>query len=274
MEAAAVVAPRDLADHLLAHGRGSVALSEVAGLLGTDEKQAASALVRLRRVGRIFSPFPGLYFPVPPEYRTWGALPAMDFIDPMMRAAGRAYYAALLSAAELHGAAHQRPQVFQVMVDRRLQDRDFGRVRVRFYQASGVAQRRTVLLNSATGQVRVSAPEVTALDLAANLEAGGGLGNVATVLAELAEDGTLDIDRMATDAAGYPIAVVRRAGWLLDTIARQEGLDLDSEALLAVVHAQTDASRSGTLAVPSGARRGHTDARWGVVENAPVEIDL
>ncbi|MDE2281169.1 MAG: type IV toxin-antitoxin system AbiEi family antitoxin, partial [Actinomycetales bacterium] len=242
--------------------------------LGTGEKQAASALVRLRRTHRMFSPFPGLYFPVPPEYRTWGALPATYFIDSMMRAAQRSYYVAFLSAAELHGAAHQRPQVFQVMVNRRLHDRDFARVRVRFYQDKNLVQKRTVDMNSAVGHVRVSTPEITALDLASNLDAGGGLSNVATVLTELADDHTLDISQLASDADHYPIAVVRRIGWLLDTIARIHDLQIETEVLLAALRARSGASRSGTLAVPSGARRGHTDSRWDVVENAPVEIDL
>jgi predicted transcriptional regulator of viral defense system len=47
---------------------------------------------------------------------------------------------ALLSAAELHGAAHQAPQVFQVMVDRHVRDRGVGRARLRFFASTHVAQ--------------------------------------------------------------------------------------------------------------------------------------
>ena len=43
--------------------------------------------------------------------------------DGSSRSAG--YYVGLLSAAELFGAAHQRPQVFQVVVDKYLPDRAF-----------------------------------------------------------------------------------------------------------------------------------------------------
>lgn len=50
-----------------------------------------------------------------------------------MRALGRDYYVSLLTAAAMHGAAHQAPQVFQVMVDRHVADRDIERVKLRFY---------------------------------------------------------------------------------------------------------------------------------------------
>ena len=42
---------------------------------------------------------------IPPEFRSWGAVPATHFIDPMMRFLGHDYYVGYLSAAEAHGAA-------------------------------------------------------------------------------------------------------------------------------------------------------------------------
>src|SRR5665811_2574872 len=65
-----------------------------------------------------------------PEFRSWGAVPAAHFVDPMMRHLGHDYYVCLLSAAEIHGFSHQRPQVFQVMTPARLRARTFGRVRI------------------------------------------------------------------------------------------------------------------------------------------------
>jgi len=84
-----------------------VTLSEVSDLLCIDLKLATSALVRLKRDNHMFSPARGLYIAVPPEYRTWGSIPALDFIDPMMTRIGHSSYVGFLSAAELHGAARQ-----------------------------------------------------------------------------------------------------------------------------------------------------------------------
>jgi len=81
---------------------------------GTDGLWAA----RVRAAGHFFVPAPGLYIPIPSEYSTWGVVPALDFIDQLMKHLGRSYCVGLLSAAEIHGAAHQRPQVFQVFADK------------------------------------------------------------------------------------------------------------------------------------------------------------
>lgn len=263
------VAPRHLADHLLAYGRPIVSLSEVAELTGLALKAAADALVRLRRDGLMFSPSRGLYVAVPAQYRTWGAVPALDFIDAMMGALGRRYYVALLSAAELYGAAHQRPQVFQTMVDRPVEDRDFGRVRLRFYTRRHLPDVPTVWRNTSTGRARVSSPAATALDLATRPRDAGGLSNAATVLAELVQETGLDTADFRQAATAYPRASLRRLGWLLDFVSA----DVDTDALADELRADDD-RRPTVLLDPGGHRRGHGNLRWGVVENADVEADL
>jgi predicted transcriptional regulator of viral defense system len=276
------VPPRELADHLLAHGRPVVTLGEVADLLGTTEAVAASAVAPLRRSNKLFSPRPGLYIAVPPQYRTWGSPPALDFVDPMMGAAGRRYYVGFLSAAELHGASHQRPQVFQVVVNARLKDRDYGRVRVVFHQAKDVAKRPTVKVNTATGQARVSTPEVTVFDLVSDPKAGAGWGNVATVAGEFLEDAKLDATRLAEAAATYSTSTLRRTGWLLDYLAATYGPSVDTAPLHVAASARTDAAADpgGSPSWPrvyldaDAAARGSSDKRWGVVANIEIEADL
>jgi hypothetical protein len=66
----------------------------------------------------------------------------------------RRCYVALLSAAELHGPAHQAPQVFQVMVDRHVRDRHVGRARLRFFAGTHVAQAPVERRNVPTGRSR------------------------------------------------------------------------------------------------------------------------
>ena len=61
-------------------------------------------------------PFRGFHLIVPPEYRALGCLPADQFVPQLMEHLGLVYYAGLLSAASLHGAAHQAPMVFQTIV--------------------------------------------------------------------------------------------------------------------------------------------------------------
>ncbi|MGH9190440.1 MAG: type IV toxin-antitoxin system AbiEi family antitoxin domain-containing protein [Acidimicrobiales bacterium] len=227
-------------------------------------------LARWRQKGFLFSPTRGVYVPIPPEYRSWGAVPASHFIDPLMRHLGHDYYVALLSAAEAHGFAHQRPQVFQVMTPARLRDRSFGRVRVSFVTSVAVASRPTVERNTPTGTMRVSTPEVTALDLVSLPRRSGGMSNVATVFGEMIQDHALDPGRLAEVAAGYPTAVAQRTGWLLDLMAKEIQTSLELEALHEVASSRATPAMLDTY----GPCSGPFDERWNLTVNGSIEPDL
>lgn len=215
----------------------------------------------------MFSPARGLYVAIPPEYRSWGVVPAQWWVDPMMGHLGRNYYVGLLTAAAIHGAAHQAPQVFQVIVDEQLADRDIHRVRVRFHVSAalphlpaGAVERVT----TETGSMAVSSRELTAVDLVASPTLAGGLDNVATVLTELVD---LDTDVLASIGSLYPRSVIRRLGWLLDEVVGMS--PLESLQRLAApgtgnvtpldVHAASPGQRSDT---------------WAVLVNTSVEPDV
>ncbi|MDZ7679848.1 MAG: type IV toxin-antitoxin system AbiEi family antitoxin [Acidimicrobiales bacterium] len=263
------VEPRELVDWLLARGRSWVTTAEAATLLGVSENHVAPTLARWRRRGQLFSPTKGLYVVVPPEYRPWGSAPASHFIDALMGHLGHDYYVALLSAAEVHGFAHQRPQVFQVMTPARLRERAFGRVRIRFITDASMAGRAVDIVNTPTGTMRVSAIETTVLDLLAHPRSSGGLSNVATIVGEMLEEERIDIPRLAGSAVGYPTSVIQRCGWLLDFMAHRVQVELNTEALAASI-----TSRRSVLLDPSGRRAGEHDARWQVIVNATPEPDL
>ena len=255
-----------LPDALLAAGVHTFTTEDAAEMAGIKPESARPALARLIKNKLAFSPARGLYIPIPPEFRSWGTVPAAWFIDPFMAHLGRGYYVGYLSAAEVHGAAHQRPQVFQVVVDRDVRDREFGRVRLRFITNRGAAELPTVRVNTPTGTMVVSTPELTAIDLANRPENGGALHNVATVLIDLANDGKLDDKSLARIARSFPIAACRRAGWIiehftdlrLDTLARTVSVAIDEPSKLD----------------QHGPRRGSVDRRWRVRVNSVVESDL
>ena len=70
---------------------------------------------------------------VPPEHRVIGSLPAAWFIDALMRHADQQYYVGLLTAAALHGAAHQQPMTFQVITNKLTRDITVGQVFIEFF---------------------------------------------------------------------------------------------------------------------------------------------
>lgn len=67
-------------------------------------------LTRLMAKNAIVSPWHNFYVIVPTEYKLKGIVPPVFYLDHLMRYLGCQYYVALLNAAEMYGAAHQRPQ--------------------------------------------------------------------------------------------------------------------------------------------------------------------
>ncbi len=258
----------DALDDLLAHGGVALSTAEVALLLGVPSEHVRVRMQPLVRSGRVFSPARGLWVVIPPEFRTWRVIPGAQFIESMMTHLGRDYYIGWLSAAEMHGAAHQRPQVFQVAVDRHLADRDIERIRLRFIERQHLSKLGRVRRTVPTGQVWVSTAEVTALDLAADPRRGGGVSNVATVLTELTEETTLRADLLVDAAHHFSLAAIRRLGYLLDAI--------DQPDLSDAVHDLAEGRRHfpPDLLVPRGPSVGNVDLRWRLRVNADVEPDL
>ncbi|MEK7410105.1 MAG: type IV toxin-antitoxin system AbiEi family antitoxin, partial [Actinomycetota bacterium] len=180
------------------------------------------------------------------------------------------YYVGYLSAAEVHGSAHQRPQVFQVLTPARLKDRSFGRVRIEFTSSAHLSHRPVVTINTPTGVMRVSSPEVTVFDLVADPQHGGGLSNIATVIAELLDNDHLSNTALAEIADLYRVAVRQRVGWLVDRVLPKVGLKFDLSALARTVRERAEP----TPLDAAGRRAGHLDNRWNILVNTDVEPDL
>ncbi len=251
-------------DDLQTHGRYTFTREEALAATGNTEIAVAASLRRLRKAGRIVSPRRGFHVIVPLEYRATGAPPAEWFIDDLMTHLGKPYYVGLLSAAALYGAAHHAPQVFQVVTDVPTRPLTVGRIRVAFVQGRA-AHSPTETMNTATGTIRVSTPEATALDLVRHANACGGLQNVAGVLRELAE--RLHGARLVDAAKGVERTVAQRLGWLLDHLGAQDRAEPLARALAA-----------GPL-FPAALRphvpdRGlGADPRWGVIANTEIVED-
>jgi predicted transcriptional regulator of viral defense system len=237
-------------------------------VVGTGSNQSAvvRALARLVAKGVLAKPQRGFYVAVPPEYHRLGCLPAEQFVPQLMAEMGEPYHVALLSAAVYHGAAHQRPQRFQVMVSRPRAPILCGEVAVDFHVRRDLEHASVVTMNTPRGHMSVSSPETTALELVGYAPSAGGLDNVATVLSELAE--VVDASRLAVDATGVPLAWVQRLGWLLELV-EAEGAAKVLEPLV-----RSRAKRVAPLdpSVPrTGAPR---SVRWRLALNIEVEPDL
>ena len=88
----------------------------MAKTLGVSHNAARLSLYRLAKHGLVASPARGFYVIIPPEYyrvEPWQPSRADQFLPALMNGVGTRSHAGLLTAAQYHGAAHHRPQVFQ-----------------------------------------------------------------------------------------------------------------------------------------------------------------
>lgn len=197
-------------------GRYHFTTDELIEATGASRAAVGAALRRLQQEGFVGTPFRSFHVVVPPEYRRLGCLPPAQFVPQLTAHLGLDYYVGLLSAAELLGAAHQKPQAFHVVVERNRSPLSCGEVRVEFVARRNVAEIPFLELNTPRGTVKISSPEGTAFDLVGYAHRCGGLDNVAMVLRELAE--RLRARELARVARLSPTPWAQRLGFLLDKV--------------------------------------------------------
>jgi predicted transcriptional regulator of viral defense system len=209
-------------EELLGKGRYTFTREEVAHRLGTSAAATSMSLHRLMKAKRLVLPRSGFYVIVDPQHRAAGTLPPEWFIHPLMKDMARPYYVGLLSAAQLHGAAHHGPQEFQVVIPKRAtRPVQAGNVLIRFHGKGPFDRSQTQEVKTPTGILRASTPETTAWDLVRYCKAAGGLENVATVLSELAEK--LDGNKLRDTLKQHgEVLVGQRLGYLLDKLGQRK----------------------------------------------------
>ena len=252
-------------EELQAQGRYTFTRAEVEADTGRSFVAAQSALRRLKERGRIASPRRGFFVVVPPEYWAAGCPPASWFVDDLMRHLGQPYYVGLLSAASVHGAAHQQPMVFQVVTSKPTREMRAGKVTIQFSMSRRVAQMPVTEEQTETGTMRVATRETTAFDLVRYPAAAGQLSNAATVLAELAD--RLDGQALAALAPMVRLPDVQRLGYLLDAVGENRVAD---PLALWLVEQQPRA----VLLCPDESVAVGVDRRWHVRPNVKLEPDL
>jgi predicted transcriptional regulator of viral defense system len=249
-----------------AEGRACFSFEELRQRINSSPQALKSALRRSLKKGEIAMPLRGFCVIVPPEYRAMACLPAEQFIPDMMAHLGEAYYAGLLSAAQYHGAAHQRPQVFQVVVSKPRRKIECGRVRVDFIVRKNADAIPTQFRNTPAGVLKLSTPEATAFDLVGYYKQCGWLDNVATVLTELVEK--IDPGKLVEVAELSPLAWGQRLGFLLTLIGASEIAKPLAEYVL-------DKNPVRTPLLPSAGLQGvKFDNCWRVFVNVEVEAEV
>lgn len=257
----------EFVDSYQSSGKYTFLREEAITTLGLSKEAMKKAVERLIAKQRLAVPRRGFYVIVPLEYRQAGAPPPLWFIDNLMKFHGCSYYVGLLSAAAIHGAAHQQPQEFQIVAPIQLRQLNVGRARIRFFTKQQMKYTPTQEAKTETGFMRVSTPEATALDLVRYMESAGHLNHVATVLSELVS--RLDAGKLIEAAKQEPeLAHVQRLGYLLDQVGADSSLSTQLAEWVAMKKPGPTALRADRPAT-----RQPTDRKWKVRVNEKIEVD-
>ena len=247
-------------------GRYSFTTEEAEKALGINRIATLNALYRLNKNKLIISPVNGFYLILLPQYQTLGCLPADMFIDNLMKYFNLPYYVGFLSAAELYGAAHQKPQQFQVVTTENRRSIHCGRIFIRFIANKNTRSMPIKLLNTYTGTIRVATPEMIAADIISIPTYAAGLDNSATVLLELAEQ--IDADKLAELTKIHPkIAWIQKLGYLFEYLGFQKLADTLEQSLKDKKFYWTKLVPSASLPIKE------KNKKWKLIINTTIEPD-
>lgn len=202
-------------EYLQAHGRYSFTLEDAVSALKRTKQAVRLALLRQKQKANVAEPRRGLFLIVPPQYRHLRCLPPDQCIRQIMEYLKLPYYVCLLSSAQMYGATHHQPQVFQVMTNKNIRNIHCGKTRIEFIKRKNLVNMPTKEFKTPRGMIVVATPEATALDLVHYHKQAGGMGNVINVLAELVENITPQQLKQVLSKS-HSLSDLQRLGYLFD----------------------------------------------------------
>ena len=253
--------------NLQRNGQYTFTYADVSKAFDLPENTIAHRLYVYEKKNRIIKLRKGFYGIYSPESSMLGAFDIYLYVDALMKSLGKPYYVALLSAAALHGAAHQKPQEFFIMteipVPRNIHNK---KEKITFSGKNSLKQEGVMQKKSRVGYFNVSTPELTAFDLLDNIKRFG-INRITAILQELYEE--MKVSRLKKIAKLIDNnASIQRLGYILETVIGAQKL---ADSLYQILSKNTFYS---VPLSPAKQRRGTVNDKWKIIINMEIESDL
>ena len=236
----------------------------------SSEQILQNELYRLCSNKTIASVYRGFYVIIPVQYVLRGSVPATYYIDQLMAYLSKPYYVCMLSAAELLGAAHQRPQQYCVMTtfpQRRVVSTRT--VIIDWFYREGLPEDALITKNTETGTIRISNPLLTAADLVQYQQHVGGLSRIATILEELSEQ--INIKSQFASLASFVKKVTwQRLGYILEHVVEENEL---ADELYEQIRNLPGSLMYMPLSTSAEDNTSERNSRWKININVQIEKD-
>ena len=261
----------DWVNHQLALGKYSFTLTYLHDMMpDKSDNSIKLALKRLVDKNKIISVYKGFYIIIPPAYANLGFLPPSMFIDDLMEYLRRPYYISLLSAAALHGAAHQQPQTHFVCTTLpSMRNTNKKGVRIKYVSKRDFPESNIIQKKTESGYVKLSDTVLTCLDMINYHKTIGGFNRAATVINELSEE--ISEDEINSGVLNLtPFANIQRLGYLWEYVCEQVSL---SDALFKIINRSSRQLKSYKLNPAMDKQKQKITNRWKINVNTNIEID-
>lgn len=235
-----------------------------------SDRTLKNELYRLSSQKIIISVYKGFYVIIPVQYASTGVVPAVYYIDQLMAYIGKHYYISLLSAAEMLGAAHQRPQNFYVTTLRPSASVSSDKNPIlKWLFITDIPEEFLLQRNSQTGVVKYSNAELTSIDIIQYSHYIGGITRASTLLAELTESTDFNgkIDKLIQISS---LSTIQRLGYIIEEII---GDTEQADTIYEQLKATKKRLNYILLNTHSTKKAFDTNKKWRVNINTEIEID-
>jgi predicted transcriptional regulator of viral defense system len=242
------------------------------GFPTNTETALKRVLDRLSEKRKVVSIFKGYYLIIPPQYSSKGILPVSMFIDGLMKSLERKYYVALLSAAALHGAAHQQPQEYFIVTSYPVVRATIKKGLKINYISTRQLPPEVLLEKKKTeaGYITVSTPLLTAIDLINYEKKIGGLNRASTIINELVE--TIKLKDMNEELVKYATtSSLQRLGFILEEALNKKAL---ADRLFSLCRKAGAEFYLIPLKASSKRKKDVLNEKWKVRINTEIETDF
>ncbi len=204
-------------DHFLAKGQKTFSLTELAEFKQSERKVASLMAQKLCKNGFIQRLADDYYAILSPTEKQGQQASPYQTMDALMRHKGIPYYVGLLSAANLHGAAHHRPMVFQVVTANQVRIPKKFVVGIYFHTKKHFPASNIQSHKGEYGYIQVSSPALTLYDVLHYETAAGGIYNALNVIKELLPQ-LKQQDLKALLKNKLESSIIRRLGFILEKL--------------------------------------------------------
>lgn len=260
----------DFVDNLESKGRCWFLKKDALDAVGCSEIALYESIRRLIYKKRLSLIRGNFLVIIPITYKNKGIIPADWFIHPFMQSLELPYYVSLLTAANYYGAAHQKPQVFQVITKEKMRKITKSSLRIEFYRNSNIDVSLANDFQVTRGYIKIASPELLAFDLVQYYYACGYFSNVATVFSELKE--SIDSEKLFQIATSnkYSNGIIQRLGYLM-SLNEVGGANMVSKIK---EYVQSVKPRFVPLQLGQTYHNMPKDRDWRIWINEEVEVDV